>query len=377
MMHNIFKKAMGFLSSPNTRMRSMLLCAWMMGVATWGVAQVVVKMQMDTTHILVGEQVQMRAKVLVDKGKSVVFPHYAYRDTMVRGVEVLGCGSVDTMVAGNGRSWELTRRYTLTSFDSALYALPPIAVEVDGRTYRSATGLGLKVSWMPVDTLHPEVFFDPHTVVPQTYVMNTKWGLSALWSWGALLVAIVVGVVLTRGKPLVRKKIVRPRITPNKEATTALNKLNEMVQRDVMAVDDKMFYVTLTEILRMYLERRFAMSALQQTSDELMADASQHLNEPQLVALRELLQKSDEVKFAKGHVAGFERERHRKTVEQLLAETYDEEMEHPRPEVIVVTLNDGMQKGFRRLLWLILVVAMVWTVYHTLHSLTQTCDIYL
>ena len=58
----------------------------------------------------------------------------------------------------------ITQEYVITSFDSALYYLPPIPVTVDGKEYKSKA-LALKVYSIPVDTLHPDQFFGQKPVM--------------------------------------------------------------------------------------------------------------------------------------------------------------------------------------------------------------------
>lgn len=62
----------------------------------------------------------------------------------------------------------------------------------------------------------------------------------------------------------------------------------------------KEHYSLLTGILRGYLERRFKIHALEQTSDEIIAQLSTlHLNEGTLHDTKSLLSIADLIKFAK------------------------------------------------------------------------------
>ena len=52
----------------------------------------------------------------------------------------------------DGKRMLIKQEYTITSFDSALYYLPPFEVMVNGESYRSKA-LAVKVYSIPVDTL--------------------------------------------------------------------------------------------------------------------------------------------------------------------------------------------------------------------------------
>lgn len=116
---------------------------------------VTVDATIDSLQILIGEQAKIRLQVSLDADKRAIFP--IYRDTLVSGVEILDVAKTDTQMLNGGRRTLLTQEYTVTSFDSALYYLPPMQVQVDNKSYYSKA-LALKVYSVPVDTLHPENF---------------------------------------------------------------------------------------------------------------------------------------------------------------------------------------------------------------------------
>ena len=98
----------------------------------------------------------------------------------------------------------------------------------------------------------------------------------------------------------------------------AFNALNDLEARRLWQGGDvKEHYSILTSILREYLERRYAIRALEQTSDEILVQLrTQQLNISLLEDTRQLLSVSDLIKFAKAdpgidiHAATIERVRH-------------------------------------------------------------------
>ena len=122
---------------------------------------VTVEAKIDSLQILIGEQAKVQLQVAMDAKQRAIFP--AYTDTLVRGVEIIETVKPDTQFLNDRQRMLITQEYIITSFDSALYYLPPMPVTVDDKVYKSKA-LALKVYSMPVDTLHPDQFFgqQPH-----------------------------------------------------------------------------------------------------------------------------------------------------------------------------------------------------------------------
>ena len=124
-------------------------------------AQVTVDATIDSLQLLIGEQAKIKLQVSMDANQKLQLP--LLRDTLVRGVEVLDVAKPDTQLLNENKRWLISQEYTVTSFDSALYYLPPFEVKVNGTPYFSKA-LALKVYSIPVDTLHPDQFFGPKAI---------------------------------------------------------------------------------------------------------------------------------------------------------------------------------------------------------------------
>ena len=121
-------------------------------------AQVTVDAKIDSLQLLIGEQAKITLEVSLDANQKLQMP--VVLDTLVRGVEVLDIAKPDTQMLNEGKRMLIEQEYTITSFDSALYYLPPFEVLVNDQPYRSKA-LALKVYSVPVDTLNPDQFFGP------------------------------------------------------------------------------------------------------------------------------------------------------------------------------------------------------------------------
>lgn len=125
----------------------------------------------------------------------------------------------------------ITQEYIVTSFDSALYYLPPMPVTVDGKEYRSKA-LALKVYSMPVDTLHPDQFFGRKTVTKAPFAWGDWYGLVGC-SFPALSLLGLLTYLIVRihnDEPIIHKIRVEPRLPPHRAAMKETGRIkNEKV----------------------------------------------------------------------------------------------------------------------------------------------------
>ena len=136
-----------------------LLC--LLSIDRVGAQSVTVEAKIDSLQILIGEQAKIQLQVAMDAKQRAVFP--AYTDTLVRGVEIIETAKPDTQFLNDRQRMMITQEYTVTSFDSALYYLPPMPVTVDGKELIKS--FGIKYIQPPKDTLHPDQFLGQKTVM--------------------------------------------------------------------------------------------------------------------------------------------------------------------------------------------------------------------
>ena len=97
-----------------------LVCLWISLFPLSG--QTIIKTTIDSTHILIGQQTKIHLEIAADINQSIQIPLIS--DTLMAGVEVLEISKIDTTDIGNNRM-RIKYDYLITSFDSALYLLPP------------------------------------------------------------------------------------------------------------------------------------------------------------------------------------------------------------------------------------------------------------
>lgn len=259
-------------------------------------AQVIVEQRIDSVAILIGEQAHLTVDVTAPKNASIQFPFTKVPAMLVPGVEVLFWKGDTVEVDDNTQ--KVSRHYTITSFDEALYALPPIKIKVNGKEYHGAQN-ALKVLTLDVDTLHPNQFFPAKDVQDNPF----KW---SEWS-SKLYLSILVFILLLlsawlylrlkQHKPIIAHIRIIKRLPPHQKALKAIDhiKAAKMQASD----NSKEYYTKLTDTLRQYIEERFGFSAMEMTSSEIIQLLQEKGDLTMIQELRELFQTADLVKFAK------------------------------------------------------------------------------
>ncbi len=315
-------------------------------------AQVTVGSRLERSEIWVGEQTTLTLSVTADKKAHVVFPEYGAADTLMTGVEVVRGNRIDTVALDGGQRLQWVKRYVLTSFDSALYALPPMTVEVDGKAFVSRDKLGLKVNTLDIPEEKSEHFYDaaPPQDEPFEWRFDTVgW---ALLPWLFLMIFLLASVRLTGHKPVKRRVTIIPPTPPAAKALAALETLQPEAQTSSDSQEsDKQFFVRLTDIARLYLEERYAITAMEKTTQEIVDTLRERMDNGPLERFARLFTTADWVKYAGQRAGEGERRHYWQQLVDLVKTTLDEAMEHPQPIVRYETYSNMQMHRLRRMLW--------------------------
>ena len=266
-------------------------------VALPAFSQVTVSASIDSLQLLIGEQAHVKLEVSCPAQGELIMPTYPNR-VLMEGIEILGEVKTDTQYLNKRSHMVVTQEYTVTSFDTAFYYIPPFEVLVDSVTYTSDP-LALMVMSFDIDTTNVEAIFPIKEVMtrPITVVEALPMGGSLL-----LLVAFcfLIPYLLKRyhdNKPILRRVTIAPKLPPYQVALQEMERIKseKSWQRD----DVKQYYTELTDALRGYMEERFGFNAKEMTSDEIIAHLNKQPDKEWIGELRELFQMSDLVKFAK------------------------------------------------------------------------------
>lgn len=325
---------------------------------------VTVEAKIDSLQILIGEQAKIQLQVAMDAKQRAVFP--VYSDTLVHGVEIVETAKPDTQHLNDRQRMVITQEYTVTSFDSALYYLPPMSVTVDKKEYKSKA-LALKVYSMPVDTLHPDQFFGPKPVMNAPFVWADWYGLIGCSFLVLPLLALLIYLIIRfrDNKPIIRKVKVEPKLPPHQLAMQAIERIKG--EKIWQKGRSKEYYTDLTDTLRAYIRDRFGFNALEMTSSEII-DKLMEINDKEALAdLKILFQTADLVKFAKHDPQMNENDANLINAIDFINETKLSEEENLKPQPTEITIIE--KRSLRAKILLIcgiifLTIALVGTIIY-------------
>jgi hypothetical protein len=255
-----------------------------------------VQQVLDTNIIQLGEQARLEIGLQYRQDYQVQLP--ALRDSLPKGIELLAVTLEDSIVKDN----QVRIRYLIhiTSFDSGMYLIPALnyIFSSKGKTDTLRTvPLGLQVEKPPVDPSKEIFDIKPPLKAPFTIQEIIFWSGLVILS----LMVITITVLIIRR--LRRKQPGLSSTKPSEPADViALRELDQLKEMKLWQQGKtKEYYTRLTEIVRLYIENRFSVPALEQTSNEILH--SLHFtaleDESTFLALKQLLELADLVKFAK------------------------------------------------------------------------------
>jgi len=257
--------------------------------------QTVVKASIDSTHLWIGQQTNIHLEIVHPKGRLIQLP--VIQDTISKGVEVIFVSKPDTTDLGS--TLQIKQDYLVTSFDSAIYVLPPFEV-IDGKDTIRSNSLGLKVSTLDVN-VETKKFYDIKDVITPPFVI---WDYSTIiWIIIGVCALILAGWYLYEVKQGRRslnffKSPEEIKLPPH---VIALNELNRIkLQKLWQQGRAKKYHSAITYTLRKYVEARFGVQAMEMTSGETLEEISK-INDANSVYdnLKQILRLADFVKFAK------------------------------------------------------------------------------
>lgn len=256
--------------------------------------------RLDTTAIMIGDQVGLELGITVPEDFTVSWP--ALADTISDHIEIVSTGENDT--SHSQGNMLLTRSLKITSFDSGYFELPPFHFTIahsndTNRFLVNTNSQYLMVNVPAVDTSQAFKIIKGPVEEPVTFGEILPWLLIGIVV--LTVVALTIWYIRRRrqNKPVfVRKpkKVLPP-------AVLAIQKLEELRLAKLWQQGKlKEYYTYLTDIIREYFDGRFNVDAMEMTSDEILESLrNKEINKEAMGKLHQVLQTADFVKFAKAH----------------------------------------------------------------------------
>ena len=255
------------------------------------------EVKVEPNQILIGEQANLSIHLSVSATDSIQWPDIS--EYLNDAIEILSTGKIDSSFNKDDiLIRELSQQFTITSFDTGFFPIPTFAFLGKEDTIFS-DGQVFYVSTVALDSTSQLADIYGPIGVPYTFSEFMKdYGWYILIG---ILVALLAWYIITnrkKWKPEV-KSISEPEIPKEPAHVIALRKLHEIENKRSWNDSVKVYYSDLSEILRAYLENRFNVLALEQTTDEILAGLIHRISGDVKTDLEQILKQTDLVKFAK------------------------------------------------------------------------------
>ncbi|WP_245224684.1 BatD family protein [Pseudozobellia sp. WGM2] len=299
--------------------KCLVLCAFLWFSIGHSQTEPKINSVVDTTSIKIGEQINFTVTVETDTLAQVIFPD----GQTFSPLETVEAFETDTTRKADRMT--LQKIYALTQFDSGSYKLPAQRIEVNGKGYFTDS-TQVNVADVAVDTLAQKMYdIKPLREVEKSHSKFWKWLLGIL-----LAIALIGGLAywfFIRKKPLTEEEKVAL-LPPYDRALLELKNLEN--SKYLIQDEYKEYYSELTNIVRSYLEEDVHVTALESTTDELIAklemlrDAGElKIDDDTLQQFKRILQTADLVKFAKSKPETSVAKNDRKAIEEIVIKTHE------------------------------------------------------
>lgn len=280
----------------------------------------------DTTSIEIGDQLWLTLSVnyRVDQGQDINVEFPDISDTLSKEIEVVQTSDIDTVISDDLLNFTLSKKIKITSYETGRHSIPPFRVQFNDQEL-STPEVYLEVRDVaePIDDIKniedikeplkdPLTFWEKNKQYVLWFVFSFVWAIVSfvVYKW-------IMKIKARREANKVETVIIKPAHEKALESLDALQAKSLWQNNQVKA-----YHSGLSEILRLYLEERFRIKALESTTKEIIQSLQfKGLNSTQLEILRDLLTTSDFVKFAKENPIGSENEAVFESVVQFINET--------------------------------------------------------
>ena len=256
------------------------------------------KANLDTNILKIGAQTHFKIHFSYPKNTKVDYT--LAQDTLCEKLEIIDY-KIDTLSKDSTKN-EYLIDYLISSFDSGYYSIPPqMFIDVQKQDTLWTKPLILGVQTVAIDTTKQSIY-DIKEPIKEPWTFK-----EFLQKYYLFIIIIILSILLLfflikyfrRKKPKEEKAI----YIPKEEAhIIALRELNQLKEEKLWQNDRvKLYYIKLTDILRKYIENRYKISALEQTSYEIIDSLKSEtaIEETNIAKLKTILSLADMVKFAK------------------------------------------------------------------------------
>lgn len=251
--------------------------------------------------IRIGDQLLLSLNFTCTKTKqdTVIWPEFD--NYITNEVEILQKSPLQHRIIDTiSQRVEYSQRFILSSYDIGTTPIPAFEINYNDSIYRTQP-YQIYVSTVEVDTT--QGIYDIKPIFEVNYKLSHQINdlLNNHWHWlviGILVLLIIFLLYKYAKKPKAEIVIEIPKVPAH---ITALGVLKALSKNKAWENEDKkIYYSSVTDTVRKYLEERFEIQAMEETTVEIIKDLkySDILSKDKFF-LQEILKQADMVKFAK------------------------------------------------------------------------------
>lgn len=276
----------------------LFISCFLVSLFTYG-QEIKLKAVIERDTIWLGDQIKLLLIAEQPVGTKIIFPQTP--DSIGNKIEVLKRSVIDTSKIDASRL-QLKQTLLITCFDSGPHFVPPFYFKIQRNDLKDSiktNDLTLFVKLPDVDLKKGPADIKKPFSAPVTFKEIAPWLLGAILI-GAIIFLIIYAISRRRKKMPLFQRPEKPKLPAHIIALQELEKLkgDQLWQHDKV----KDYYTRLTDIIRIYIEERFDVRAMEQTTFEILTDFKERklsIDPNSFNGLKGILELADLVKFAK------------------------------------------------------------------------------
>lgn len=262
-------------------------------------AQISAHATINRNEIRIGEPIELTLSLEIQNPSSAPSIKWTYfKDTINKYIEIIDASKVDTIQKNS--TLFIQQKLKVSVYDSGQYVIPSIQFRYanDSTQFVSTPTILINVHTVPTDTSETSIK-DIKPIFEEPF--DIKWYMPLIIKIliALLIIALIVFLIYRYFK---KKKTIqiqeKPKLPPH---IVALEKLKDIQQKEIWKEGKvKEYYSAISDTIREYIEGRYHVPALEQTSFETMQSLRfKAIDANSRDKLKYILELSDLVKFAK------------------------------------------------------------------------------
>lgn len=252
----------------------------------------------DSDSVLIANPVPLYLEVKVNKNDKVYFPNW--QDTVKKNVEIIKSFPVDTIIdTDNAGMLALRKKFIVQIFDTGYVVIPPARIFINDSMYETNAAL-IKILTIPVDTTQTFKDIAPVVVVPYTWI-------DRLLEWLPYIITVILVILSAVFVYLWYKKKLKQKpqvieLKPSKSLEEEMLDLLQEIEEKKLWQSGfyKQFYSEVTDVLRMYIEKKYGINAMEMAGSEIIDYSErQGWDEKLKTIVRRVMHAATMVKYAK------------------------------------------------------------------------------